>query len=55
MPLRVANVALANDVVDDDCIVIKNKNAYSNFCFDLIEKLAVVESDSFSIPMALIC
>ena len=50
-PLRVANVELANVAADDECIVINNNIAYSNFCFDLTEKLRRASS-SCSIPTA---
>ena len=51
VPLRVANVALANIAADDECIVINNNIVYSNFCFDLTEKMRAA-SNSCCIPMA---
>ena len=51
VPLRVANVVLANDAADDECIVNNNNIFYSNFCVDLTEKLRRASS-SCSIPVA---
>ena len=50
VPLRVANVALANAAADDECIVINDNIVYSNFCFDLTKKLR--RASSCSIPTA---
>ena len=51
VPLRVANVVLANVAADDECIVNNNNIVYSNFCFDLTEKMRAASS-SCSIPVA---
>ena len=51
VPLRVANVVLANIAADDECIVNNNNIFYSNFCVDLTEKLRRASS-SCSIPVA---
>ena len=52
VPLRVANVVLANVAADDECIVNDNNNIfYSNFCVDLTEKI-LAASSSCSIPVA---
>ena len=51
VPLRVANVVLANVAADDECIIKNDNIFYSNFCVELIEKLRRASS-SCSIPVA---